>query len=362
MKVFFTIKNINFFAGTERVTALLANELVARGYEIGIISLVGEGKKPFFTFDNRVKLFYLSAPKDHHIFPFRDLRRIRKMKAILRQEKPDCVIFVDSGRSFVNVPASKGIPSITWEHLNIRACNGPKRRLSRVLAVKYTDCIVSLTSGDADDYVTMFGAERSKSLCMPNPITIDNSVKCSLTEKRVLAVGRLDNKQKGFDLLIEAWSKVKNRDGWKLRIIGAGKHERIIRNQIAELGLKDSIEVVPPTKDMISEYLNSSIYAMSSRYEGLPLVLIEAMSLGLPIVSFDCERGPSDIVEDGVTGYLVETFDVDKFAERLQTLISDKDLREKFSKTSIEHSSKFAIDEIITRWEKLIEDVVSGRK
>lgn len=355
MKIFFTIKNINYLAGTERVTSILSNALVSRGHEVGIISLIGSGEEPFYSFDERVKLYYLAPPKDRHIFPFRDLRRIRCMRKILLKENPDCVVFVDSGRSYVNVPAAKGFPTITWEHLNIKACNGPKRRLSRILAVKYTDVIVSLTKGDAADYETMFGAPVS--ICMPNPVTIDTTKKCSLSGKRVLAVGRLDD-QKGFDMLLDAWSRIKNREGWSLRIIGSGKRYRALMSQIAILGIGDSVEILPPTKDMIKEYTEASIYAMSSRYEGLPLVLIEAMSLGLPIVSFDCEKGPRDIIVPGVTGELVEDANVEKLALSIEKLMNNAQLLKSYSDASLIEAEKYNLNSIVERWEELVKRTI----
>jgi len=359
MKIIFTIKNINYLAGTERVTSILSNALVERGHQVGVISLIGEGQEPFYKFDPRVSLFYLAPPVDKHLFPYRDIRRSRKMREILLSEKPDCVIFVDSGRSYVNLPAAKGFPTITWEHLNIKACNGPKRRLSRILAVKHTDAIVSLTKGDADDYVTMFGAPVS--ICMPNPVTIDTAKKSKLENKRVLAVGRLDD-QKGFDMLLDAWAMIQKRDGWSLRIIGNGKRSKELHAQIAKLGIGDSVEIVPPTKDMVSEYTSASIYAMSSRYEGLPLVLIEAMSLGLPIVSFDCEKGPRDIVVPGVTGELVPPENVPALAASLENLMNNSAKLKAYSTSSIVESEKYNLDAIVTRWEELIANVVSSHK
>jgi len=359
MKVIFTIKNINYLAGTERVTSILSNALVERGHEVGVISLIGAGEEPFYKFDPRVKLYYLAPPKDKHLFPYRDIRRSREMRKILLSEQPDCVIFVDSGRSYVNLPAAKGFPTITWEHLNIKACNGPKRRLSRILAVKHTDAIVSLTKGDAADYVTMFGAPVS--ICMPNPVTIDTARKCDLNNKRVLAVGRLDD-QKGFDMLLDAWAQIERREGWSLRIIGNGKRERQLRDQISSLGIGESVEIVPPTKDMVSEYTGASIYAMSSRYEGLPLVLIEAMSLGLPIVSFDCEKGPRDIVVPGVTGELVPAEDVQGLAASLEKLMNDPAKLKEYSKASVKESGKYDLDAIVTRWEELIKETIANHK
>lgn len=352
MKLVYSIKGLNYSGGTERVTAIEANAMAERGHEVHIVSFVGKGEQPFFAISPKVKCHYLAPPKDRHLFPFRDIRRIVLLKKLYKQINPDFIIIVDAGRSFVNIPASKGYKTITWEHFNIKTCYRPTHMLSRRIAAKYSDCIVTLTSADAQNYIDMLHAK--KALSIYNPITIDNSVKTGLRNKRVLAIGRIVT-QKGFDLLTEAWAvAVKQAPDWKLRIIGEGNKRDLLESKLHEFGVKESVEILPPTKNVVAEYTNASIYAMSSRFEGLPLVLIEAMSVGLPIVSFDCETGPRDIVNDRVTGVLVPTLDVERLGCELAKLMNDPLLLKKYSENSIIESGKFEIGHIIDEWEKLL--------
>ena len=117
--------------------------------------------------------------------------------------------------------------------------------------------------------------------------------------------------QKNFIDLINAWHLTKARnEGWKLRIIGQGKQQAMLENQISKLGLENTIEMLPPQKNVVEQYKNASVYAMSSRNEGLPLVLIEAMAMGLPIVSYDCPTGPADIKTQKKTGLLIPYSDI----------------------------------------------------
>jgi glycosyltransferase involved in cell wall biosynthesis len=186
---------------------------------------------------------------------------------------------------------------------------------------------------------------------------VDVSEKTPMNEKRVLAVGRIVD-QKGFDLLVKAWHIAHPKaPDWKLRIVGAGKLQKDLEKLIQSLGVSQSVEILPPTKDVVAQYKQASIFALSSRHEGLPLVLIEAMAMGLPAVSFDCETGPSDIVIDGKTGILVPPLDTDKMAEAFVSLMTDQEKRMEFSKNAIEASAKFGIEAIVDQWEQLFNQL-----
>lgn len=355
MKIFFINKALNYSGGTERVTAILSKALIERGYEVQIASIVGKGEMPFFPFDPAIKRHYLSPPKDKNVVLYRDFRRISLLKKLFRQENPDIIIIVDAGRSFVNIPATRGFTTITWEHFNVNTNWHLMHSLSRKIAVKYSDMIVTLTEGDVLAYKKKFRAE--KVISIPNPVTVDVSEKTPMTEKRVLAVGRIVD-QKGFDLLVKAWQlALPKAPDWKLRIVGAGKLQKDLEKLIDTLGISESVEIFPPTKDVVLQYKQASIFALSSRHEGLPLVLIEAMAMGLPAVSFDCETGPRDIVIDGKTGILVPPLDVKQMAEGLVSLITNEEKRNRFSENAIASSSKFQIDSIVDQWEKLFKQL-----
>jgi len=357
MKIFFVIKSLHTAGGTERATQVIANELAARNYEVGIISLVNEGK-PFFNFSSVIQIHYLYNKKDKRPSLIRDISRRIKLKNLYKTEKPDIIIFVGSGRSFLNIPAARGITNITWEHFNTTVNWHLLHPLSRKLAALYCDKIVTLTNQDAENYKNKFGAKNT--LCIPNPVTIDSSHKSTLTEKRVLAIGRLV-KQKGFDMLLDAWTKVENRNsGWKLRIIGSGPMLALLLDKIKLYNLEDSIELIPSTDNVIAHYQASSIYVMSSRHEGLPLVLIEAMAMGLPIISFDCETGPRDIIIDNLTGRLIQPFDIVKLAKEMDELMIDELRRKMFSENAIKRAENYDIKEIGDKWEVLFKELKSS--
>ncbi len=343
MKVFFIIRGLHDIGGIERVTTIVANELAQRGYDIGIVCL--QKGTPYFQLNKSIKLHYI----DSKIF------RKKALKALYAKEKPDVNVFLGSHRSLMNIPASKGIPCITWEHFNAHINWHPWHKYSRKLAVEQCDKIVTLTRADVENYQQFFGAKNV--LCIPNPITIDNITPTSLTNKTLLAVGRLAG-QKGFDMLVDAWGKTQAKDtNWKLRIVGSGSHKARLITQIDEHHLNNSICIVPPTKNIIEEYKNASALVMSSRFEGLPLVLIEAMSAGLPIISFDCQTGPAEIIHHDKTGLLVPPENTDLLAKAIDELLLNEEKIKQFSKQSLIESQRFSIDNIVDLWEKLLHEV-----
>lgn len=356
MKIFFIARGLHDLGGLERVTLVIANELSKRNYETAIVCL--EKGKPFFKTDPKVKLHYLLDEKRNTLIPEK-FTRIQRLRNLYKREQPDIVVFVGSHRSFLNLPAAKGIPSVTWEHFNAHINWHPLHKLSRKLAVKHSAKIVTLTQKDADNYQHIFGATNVARIF--NPITIENIELSARTEKRVLAVGRLAG-QKGFDMLLEAWAKVENRNnGWKLRIVGSGSHLKKLKQQIIRNGIESSVEIIPATNDIISQYKDSSVFVLSSRYEGFGLVLVEAMAAGLPVVSFKCEAGPSEIVEHNKTGILVPPNNIDKLAEEIDRLLENKTLQDYFSENSLIRVKRFEIEKIITQWEQLFNQLIEKR-
>ncbi len=178
-----------------------------------------------------------------------------------------------------------------------------------------------------------------------------------MTARTVLSMGRIVP-QKGQDLLVRAWQRVADKaEGWKLRIVGDGPLLAEVKEYVEKNGMSGSVEFLPTTKDVQAMYRQASIYAMSSRFEGLPLVLIEAQSMGLPIVSFDCLTGPAEIVDNGRNGILVPPLDVDALAEALLSLMHDDRRRKEFSDNALAAASRFDRGKIVERWEELLREI-----
>ena len=178
--------------------------------------------------------------------------------------------------------------------------------------------------------------------------------------KRIIAVGRL-HAQKGFDLLIQSWQLIAARHpDWQLVVYGHGGDLQKLQQQLEKAGLTSSMTFAGATDNIYKEYQNSAFYVMSSRYEGWGLVLVEAMSCGLPCVSFDCPYGPSDIIRDGEDGFLVENGNIQQLAEKMELLINNKELRERLGVRARLNAARFTSDNIMPQWTKLFETIVQN--
>lgn len=178
--------------------------------------------------------------------------------------------------------------------------------------------------------------------------------------KRIIAVGRL-HAQKGFDLLIQSWQLIAARHpDWQLVVYGHGGDLQKLQQQLEKAGLTSSMTFAGATDNIYKEYQDSAFYVMSSRYEGWGLVLVEAMSCGLPCVSFDCPYGPSDIIRDGEDGLLVENGNIQQLAEKMELLINNKELRERLGVRARLNAARFTSDNIMPQWTKLFETIVQN--
>lgn len=191
---------------------------------------------------------------------------------------------------------------------------------------------------------------------IPNPIYTYPEVASTCDSHQVIAVGRY-TWQKGFDLLIAAWQKVVQRHpDWQLRIYGAG-NPTTYRRMVAEYELQSSLKCEDATNDVYQKYCESSIFVLSSRFEGLPLVLIEAMSAGLPCVSFTCPCGPRDVISDGEDGILIENGNITKLADGICRLIEDEPLRKQFGNAARKNATRYLESNIMDRWIQLFESL-----
>lgn len=222
-------------------------------------------------------------------------------------------------------------------------------------SVNGLDRLVVLTKTDKEQWEKK--CSNVIQILNPNPLT--NNTFSLLNNKRAISVGRLDP-QKGYDILIVAWSLViKKHSDWVLNIYGHGDSKQMLKERIMTFGLGDNVKLCGLATNMVDCYIDSSIYLMSSRYEGLPMVLIEAMSCGLPVVSFDCECGPREIISDAVDGFLVEPNDIQALADKICVLIENENLRTEMGKNAIAKSKRFSIDQIMPQWLTLFEELVN---
>ena len=195
----------------------------------------------------------------------------------------------------------------------------------------------------------------------PSPFATINYKIDDKEYKRAIAIGRLED-QKGFDLLIESWKKVYDiHPNWKLDIFGEGSKKDVLQNMISENCLDQVITLKGITRNVQQELLTSDFYVMSSRYEGLPMVLLESIANGLPIVSFDCPTGPAEIVENNDCGVLALNGNINDLSEKIIYMIESVDIRKEMSAVAIEKSKKYSIELIMGQWVDLFAELIANQ-
>ncbi len=237
----------------------------------------------------------------------------------------------------------------------------PQLRAQMRRAFPRLDLLTALTEGDAAAYREMLGA-APRVECIPNGVPAAGAPHSPLDAKVVVAAGRV-TPQKGFDRLLKAWTRVAPRHpDWELRIFGDGRSLESLRRRAVRLGISDSAHLMGFTPRLADELAAASIYVMSSRREGFPMVLLEAMGAGLPVVSFDCPTGPRDIVREGVDGHVVPDGDVQALADALSGLMADPARRRAYGAAAVEGAARFDIAKIAARWEALFEELAAAKR
>ncbi|MBS0926211.1 glycosyltransferase family 4 protein, partial [Providencia sp. JGM181] len=262
------------------------------------------------------------------------------------------------------IPAKLGMNETkhySWEHFNYNVTLGKSsRKKIRNIAAYYADMIITLTEKDKSYWMEN---TTVKNICViPNPITINlnnpHDRNLFQREKIILAVGRLTH-QKGFDMLISSWEIIsKQYPNWKLRIVGSGEDEVKLKNMIMELSLNSSVQIVPNTSNILSEYYAASYFVLSSRFEGFGLVVLEAQACGLPVISFDCDAGPREIIQHDKSGWICKPNDIEELSlhmkNAIQLIESDFDSYKHMQENSIINSNRFSIENILPLWIELL--------
>ena len=378
MKILYSIAGTYNSGGMERVLANKANWLVAHGHEVIIVTTDQRGESPYFPLDARIKCYDLAINYEENNgksflnklihYPFKQWKHKKRLTALLKELRPDIVIsmFCNDASFIPSIKdGSKKVLEIHFSRFK-RLQYGRKglwrladwwRYKTDARVVSRFDKFVVLTHEDKEYWGNL------RNMCViPNARTFEVNQPATLEAKKVVAVGRL-NHQKGFDRLINAWSIVDNVvSGWKLQIVGDGELREQLQNNIRELGLSNQINIGSAEKDMMSVYKDASILAMSSRYEGLPMVLLEAQAAGLPIVSFDCKCGPKDVIENGVDGFLVEDGDIEQLAQKLVVLMQDANFRKQLGSAAYAHSDRYSEERIMKQWTDLFDEVMGGKE
>ncbi|MGI5489176.1 glycosyltransferase family 4 protein [Microtetraspora malaysiensis] len=356
--------------GTIRTVFNLAGYL-AREHDVEIVSVVREREEPFFPVPPGVRIRYLDdrlpsrkgllsrfpsrlIPQEeaaHHWFTLRtDLKLIR----YIRGRRRGVLIGTRPGLNLImSLAAPPEIITIAQEHGNLGG-HGPELRKQIVRRYGRLDAVVTLTQTDLQAYERALKTRPRLLAQVPNAVTRLTGGRSPLTEKTVIAVGRLTY-GKGYDLLIRAWAHVAARHpDWTLRIFGDGPRREKLQASIDKRELTGKVLLMGSVSDVGPELAKASLYVLSSRGEGLPMVILEAMSKGVPVVSYDCPTGPAELITHGHDGLLVKPQKIHAMADAICTLIEDEELRRTFGANALEKAARYDLDVIGARWEELL--------
>ena len=375
LKLVYITPALYMAGGVERVLTLKANYFAEHfGYDITIILTEGKDKPLFYPLSDKIHVVNLNIEfEDLWACSFAKkvlvyLKKQRQFKKALTKElmriHPDITVsLLRREINFLNgiKDGSRKIGELHINRANYRNFQNKDTNFVKSIFAKFwsdnllshlkkLDKLVVLTEKDKEAWI-----ELDNVVTIPDPLSMSPSSISLLKEKRVIAVARYSY-EKGIDLLLKAWTLVdKENQDWRLDVYGDG--DRAFYEQlIDELKINRShCQLHGRTNDVEKEYLNSSLFVSTSRFEGFGMVLTEAMVCGLPVISFDCPWGPRSIITDGEDGILVENGNINLLASSLSSLMSNETLRRSMSKAALKNVQRFSMEQIAEQWRNIFE-------
>lgn len=342
MRVLFIINSLQEKAGSERVACQLANLFhLELGYDVTLVNRFASREESAFDVDVGI---------DYQCIKGNSLSFYNQLQSIIDRNDYNIIIVHNMGKisllcSLLNTREAR---LISLEHVAFSSRSKWIQYLSRVLYRKF-DSIITLTERDRLEYVNWH----------PNVIKISNispyhiSNRDCFEHKKIIAIGRLTY-QKNFIALINAWEKIFEKlPGWSIDIYGKGEDEYSLREYIKKNEI-NNIYLKGVASNMQDIYKDASFLVMSSRYEGLPMVLIEAQSFGLPIISFDCPYGPREIIEHNKTGLLVQDQNIKELSEAIYYLSTHEDILQEYSKNTTNLANRYSSVNILSEWKEKV--------
>lgn len=358
MTILYITNGISGPGGLERVLSIKTKWWIEQQSDVHIFTINDTASKPFYDFHERIKFHNTDISGNPIQFHWNYAIAIKR---IVKQVSPDIISVCDDGLKGFFVPKilKTNIPIVYERHASI---NISKKQGISNFSIQLKHWIMKKLAFDFDKFIILTESNRKEWISgnlqvIPNPISFSNNEISSLENKKLISVGSLGY-NKGTDLLINIWHQVHAKfPEWELNLYGKLVNIDQYKAQAESLGVKRLI-FNPPEQNIQERFIESSIALVPSRSEGFGMVIIEAMQCGLPVVSFDCPHGPGDIISNGQDGYLIPPLDIKKFAEKLEDLMSEQELRQELAKNAKEKAKTYAVDSIMHQWNNLFNSLI----
>lgn len=380
MKIIYCVYQLGVGGGIERVFTSKANYLVSQGHEVTVLTCHPLANPPVYGLDERVQIhaFDIDYSSDFQYgIAKRFVNTLAKMyrhwklvREYLRANKTDIVVTTHAYEMAFLPFIKDGSKKVLELHSSAKMYEMQRQGRGGLgislltkslvwrdkLVNKLFDAVGCLTE---EDYG--YRGRPSNMHVIPNPQPFISNKQSTCANPIVLAVGRL-TEQKDYASLLDIWAKVSPRKPeWRLKIVGGGHLRNALLSQLNRLGLQGTAEIEPETGNVTPYYTEASIFAMTSNFEGFGMVLAEAAACGVPSISYDCPCGPSDIIIDGKTGYLVPLGDKAAFEEKLILLMDEDVLRMEMGRNALDASKRYSIEGVMAKWENLFRRLVYGQ-
>lgn len=362
MRILYIVPDVNNEGGVARVLSIKANYLVEKfGYQIAILTQNDGNSNTFYQFNKNIDFYDMILKGNIFQFFISYFKAINKKIKLI---KPDVIVVCDNGLKAYLFPfiAFTKVPIIFESHnslfLELDKKNNHffsklKYFFKKIGAKKYNK-FIALSETSLLEWKTIVDG-----LVIPNPVWINLNKVSDLQSKKVIAVGR-HVYEKGFERMLMIWKKIiENHNDWHLEIYGKSDKDNSLKKIISNLNINNNVSLFEPIKNIQEKYLTVSFFLMTSFYEGFPMVLVEAISCGLPCIAYDCPVGPTAIINNNENGFLIENGNENEFVKAIEILIIDEELRFAMGQNALKSSERFNLDVIMKDWDSLFKEIIS---
>jgi glycosyltransferase involved in cell wall biosynthesis len=366
MKILYITSQISSDGGVQNILSIKTNYFIEKlNYEITILTVNQKDEDLFFNFNKSLNIHNIVI-KGNKLLQISQYKN--QIQDYINLTTPDIIIICDFGlRAFslayilkTNIPIVFEAHGSRYNELkkyNLNAISSLSRKLKywyRNFCAKKFNAFVALSKQGLQEW------NLNNGYIIPNVINCDTNLQSDLSSKKILVISR-QSYEKGLDRLLLVWKLIsKKHPDWKLEIYGSKNQDLGLENLITEYNIKSSISIHKPVKDIQKKYLESAIYLMTSRSEAFPMVLLEAMSFGLPVVAYDCPIGPRAIITNNINGFLIKDGNEQAFADKVSELIENIELRNRIGTNAKDSMNEYNIDIIMKKWNELLLNLIKN--